>query len=151
MGALCGVPQGVQFKTTFKILPLKCYDIILGMDWLEKYSPMEVQWAEKWMSFWHGKQRVKLQGLVPKGGSCQTINGDQFFAMQKQNEIWCVVQIYSMDSPQQLDTEPLPAGMKELVQKNADLFTEPYGLPPSRAHDHVIPLICGTQPFRLRP
>lgn len=38
--------QGIQFQTSFKILPLKCYDAILGMDWLEKFSPMEVHWVK---------------------------------------------------------------------------------------------------------
>lgn len=38
---------GVTFKTSFKILPLNCYDMILGMDWLVGNSPMEIHWAEK--------------------------------------------------------------------------------------------------------
>jgi len=56
--------QGHQFSTTFKILPLKCYDAIFGMDWLAQHSPMQVQWAEKWLSFAaHGKT-VKIQGIT---------------------------------------------------------------------------------------
>jgi hypothetical protein len=38
--------DSIQFTTTFKILPLYCYDIILGMDWLESHSPMEVHWEQ---------------------------------------------------------------------------------------------------------
>jgi hypothetical protein len=30
------------FKMTLKILPLSCYDIILGINWLEGHNPMEV-------------------------------------------------------------------------------------------------------------
>lgn len=51
---------GEEFSTKFKILPLKCYDAIIGMDWLELYSPMEVQWAHKWISFWHQGRQIKL-------------------------------------------------------------------------------------------
>ena len=36
--------QGVQFEHDLKILPLSCYDGILGMDWLAKHSPMTVDW-----------------------------------------------------------------------------------------------------------
>lgn len=36
------IVQGVTFRTTFKILPLKCYDAILGMDWLVQHSPMQI-------------------------------------------------------------------------------------------------------------
>ena len=34
--------HGVQFEHDLKILPLSCYDGILGMDWLAKHSPMTV-------------------------------------------------------------------------------------------------------------
>jgi hypothetical protein len=32
----------LQFEHDLRILPLDSYDLILGMDWLELYSPMEV-------------------------------------------------------------------------------------------------------------
>jgi len=32
--------QGCSFQSGIKILPLSHYDMILGMDWLERYSPM---------------------------------------------------------------------------------------------------------------
>ena len=58
--------QGHQFSTTFKILPLKCYDAIFGMDWLAQHSPMQVKWAEKWLSFAaHGKTVKIHYGTVP--------------------------------------------------------------------------------------
>ena len=34
--------QGCTFKNTFKIIPVSCYDVILGMDWLESTSPMQI-------------------------------------------------------------------------------------------------------------
>jgi hypothetical protein len=34
--------SGHGFKISLKVLPLDCYDIILGIDWLEQHSPMEV-------------------------------------------------------------------------------------------------------------
>lgn len=39
--------QGHSFKSDFKLIPLGSYDIILGMDWLEKHSPMQVDWTNK--------------------------------------------------------------------------------------------------------
>ena len=43
--------NGVQFEHDLKILPLSCYDGILGMDLLAKHSPMTVDWEQQWMSF----------------------------------------------------------------------------------------------------
>jgi hypothetical protein len=34
--------QGYTFNTTMKIIPLRGYDIVLGMDWLGAHSPMNV-------------------------------------------------------------------------------------------------------------
>jgi hypothetical protein len=34
--------QGCQFSSDLKVLPLHSYDMILGLDWLEAHSPMEV-------------------------------------------------------------------------------------------------------------
>jgi hypothetical protein len=36
-----------SFQHDLRILPLDSYDLILGMDWLELYSPMEVHWHAK--------------------------------------------------------------------------------------------------------
>ena len=32
--------QGHRFESTFKILPLKTFDMILGADWIYEYSPI---------------------------------------------------------------------------------------------------------------
>lgn len=56
--------QGYTFCTTMKIIPLSGYDVILGMDWLESNSPMEIHWVERWLQFQYQGQKVKLQGLT---------------------------------------------------------------------------------------
>lgn len=43
--------QGHSFKTDFRLLPLGSYDVILGMDWLEQHSPMQINWSHKWLEF----------------------------------------------------------------------------------------------------
>lgn len=42
---LINYPVHIQdhfFNLNLKIIPLQCYDIILGIDWLEQFSPMEI-------------------------------------------------------------------------------------------------------------
>lgn len=34
--------QGVELITTLKVLSLGCYNITVGMDWLEQHSPMTI-------------------------------------------------------------------------------------------------------------
>jgi hypothetical protein len=43
--------QGHHFCSALKVLPLQSYDMILGMDWLERYSPMDIDWQQKTIRF----------------------------------------------------------------------------------------------------
>lgn len=55
--------QDQTFQSSFKIIQLGCYDIILGMDWLSQRSPMQIHWAKKWLQFQHKGGVVELQGI----------------------------------------------------------------------------------------
>jgi hypothetical protein len=83
--------QGNTFTHDTRVLPLGVYDLILGMDWLEKHSPMWVDWKRKEMRFTYQGKRItlvgvkdctskclplklkKLKGLIRKGGVAQLV------------------------------------------------------------------------------
>lgn len=48
--------QGHTFSYNARVLPLKCYDLILGADWLEDHSPTWIHWQKKIMKFPHNGQ-----------------------------------------------------------------------------------------------
>jgi hypothetical protein len=54
--------QGCSFGIDAKILPLAHYDLIVGMDWLMQHSPMQVDWAHKWLVIPFEGQSKLLQG-----------------------------------------------------------------------------------------
>jgi hypothetical protein len=45
----------------------------------------------------------------------------------------------------------IPAPIQQLLLSFDQVFQEPQGLPPSRACDHIIPLVQGAQPVNVRP
>jgi hypothetical protein len=45
------------------VLPLGGYDMILGMEWLEEFSPMWVDWKRKKMRFTYEEKRITLVGV----------------------------------------------------------------------------------------
>jgi len=51
-----------SFTHSLKLLPLSSYDIVVGMDWLKKFSPMRVDWKNKWMQIPMGASTVVLHG-----------------------------------------------------------------------------------------
>lgn len=66
--------QGHTFTSTVGVLPLKCFDMILGQDWLETCSPMWVHWAKKLMKFTYKGKRVSLQGVGAKCGTMTKVD-----------------------------------------------------------------------------
>jgi hypothetical protein len=54
--------QGYTFYTDFRVFPLSTYDVVIGMDWLEQFSPMKINWKDKWISLPYQGNLICLQG-----------------------------------------------------------------------------------------
>jgi hypothetical protein len=122
--------QGYTFHSTLKLIPIGTYDMILGMDWLQAFSPMKVHWVQKWIQIQYGPNSIVLQGVLPEAADC------------------ALVQVFHVD-----DTElvpPLPVEVQQLLDQYQHLFQPPSELPPRRSCDHTIPLIPGAQPVASR-
>jgi hypothetical protein len=55
-----------QFQHDLKVLPLTSYDIILGMDWLQLFSPMKVDWHQQWLAIPYKGTTVWLYSIFFK-------------------------------------------------------------------------------------
>jgi hypothetical protein len=42
---------GLALSIGAKLLEIGAYDLILGMDWLERFRPMMCDWLEEWIEF----------------------------------------------------------------------------------------------------
>lgn len=141
--------QGVNFQTDLKILPLGCYDVILGMDLLEEHSPMDVDWKQKTMQFQYLGQLVLITGVRPDISRCSEVTVAQLSCLLQQHAVACTVQLCSVDGSSESGTVPMV--VQNLITDFAAVFDEPVGLPPPRLFDHAIPLIPGAQPVNRRP
>lgn len=127
------IVQGYSFHSNLRILQLGSYDMIVGMDWLEAFSPMKVDWRHKWMSIPYGQSSVVLQGLLPD--SIQTL----------------VLQLcHIVASSHSTEPSEIPEVVQQLIEEFSDLFQDPSDLPPRRHCDHRIPLITGASPVAIR-
>lgn len=125
--------QNCQFQTDLKVLPLSSYDMILGLDWLEAYSPMEIDWRQKWLHFQHEGASAYLIGILPE------LPADAVF------------QLYSSELSPSSGTPSWPPEIEQLLHQFSRLFDPPSQLPPSRSCDHSIPLVAGAAPVFSRP
>jgi len=105
--------------------------MIVGMDWMQHYSPMRVDWLQKWMVIPYHNSEVTLFGMLPElpAGS--------------------VLQVCSVQ-PEASSEDILPE-IQQLISKYPALFEVPTDLPPTRSRDHSIPLVPGASPFVVRP
>lgn len=53
------------------------------MEWLEAFSPMQMDWKEKWLSFTVQDYTVKLQGIPNAVLPVHEISPSQLMALEK--------------------------------------------------------------------
>lgn len=129
--------QGYTFVSDLKLLPLPTQDMILGLDWLQPFSPMQIHWKQNWLSIPYEDQLVVLYGCndaLPVGS---------------------VLHLTVVQQDQQPDSSgavsAVPPEIAAILQEFDALFQEPTELPPPRSCDHSIPLMEGANPVFIRP
>lgn len=90
--------QGHTFDTAAKVLPLSCYDMILGMDWLEIHSPMWVHWKRKQLRFSHQGKRITLRGVKDNLTHCHRVTGKKLKGLIRKGSVAQIVQLCSATS-----------------------------------------------------
>jgi hypothetical protein len=123
-----------SFFTDFCLLPLCSYDIIVGMDWLESFSPMQIHWQQKWLLIPYFGQWVLLQGIDAE-------LPDKL-----------LLQVCELtDVAVSASAPSLHPAIQSILDSFPSVLDPPTGLPPSRPCNHKIPLISGAQPVFIRP
>jgi hypothetical protein len=140
--------QGYKFCSDFTVLPLLHFDVILGYDWLECFSPMKVHWSEKWIAIPYGAETVLLLGILSElkpGAVVQVFQSSQDPVGSVPN---AVVNSLSVSEDEMLK---LPIEVQKLLDSYADIFASKVSFPPPHACTHSIPLIEGARPVSIRP
>lgn len=148
--------QGHTFQVDAKVIPMAAYDLILGMDWLEQFSPMNCDWLEKWIEFDYKDSRIKLQGILPSDSTeVKEISGEQLAKLSQGNDLWAaVLLIPDRDNTTMQEyymLQGIPQEIQDVLSDFGDLFQKPTELPPSRVYDHSISLLPNTVPVNCRP
>ena len=139
--------QGNTFTSSIGILPLKCFDMVLGQDWLESCSPMWVHWSKKLMKFTYKGQRVSLHGITADMTQCPAVNHRKFQGFLNRQAVAHMIQLQFQQLDSQLfavneitavHEEIIPDGIQKLLEVYHDVFQTSTELPPPRPFDHRI-------------
>lgn len=142
--------QGEGFCIDMRLMKVGGVDIVLGMDWLDLYSPIILRTRPNSITFYKEDHWVTLWGQQEE----QRLSEEDEHGLYKMlckgsGEISAICVVESFPLNKQMSS--IPDSVSKLLVKLQVVFDEPKGLPPSRECDHTIPLINNAQPFSLRP
>jgi hypothetical protein len=81
--------KGHVFEDDMRLLDVGAYDAILGMDWLDRCSPMFCHWAHKTLRFAHQNEVVTLQGMVVvEQPQLPELSVKQLHELLETNDVW---------------------------------------------------------------
>jgi len=146
---LLGVPVVIHRTTlpaNFLIMPMRKFEVILGMDWLSGYHP-RIECAKSRVVFELGDQTK----LVYTGGSLSVRavfeSAVHVESMLGQGEAYLVtLNAVGGDSDEEMKVEDIPT-----IGEFVDVFGALEGLPPSRSNPFAINLEDGAIPIAKSP
>ncbi|XP_019459949.1 PREDICTED: uncharacterized protein LOC109359708 [Lupinus angustifolius] len=142
------------FYIPFYLLPIKGADVVLGIEWLRTLGPVTSDFAVPSMSFKVEENTITLQGETTTSISPSTFH--QLFRLLYTDSIASFhtitfLPLLNGTTNNTTTTPPLNSQIQTLLTRFYKNFHNPHGLPPSRPHDHSIPLLPNTAPVSVRP
>ena len=153
------IPLSIQGHTIHLfafLLPVTGADIILSASWLATLGPHVADYSTLTIKFFDGSVFFTLRGDSPNLPSASQAHYHHLRLLHHTNAISALFTLHSLLS---IDAEdplvdllpPPPSDMLTLLRKYISVFHKPYGLPPSRSHDHAIPLLLGVSLVKVHP
>jgi hypothetical protein len=146
--------QGHKFETPVFLLPVAGADVISGASWLATLGLHVADYASLTLKvFWKDKFITLTGEGTPRTTQAQFHHFKRLHLTDAIAECFTIQWLKSIDDedvfkdlPTNLDPE-----IAMLLYTYKDLFKSPTTLPPNRSHNHVIPLIEGANPIKVRP
>ena len=97
--------------------------MILGVDWLARYSPMEFDFNGLSMKFKKGNQQVELKG-EDNTIQLKLIRGSRLYKWTRKQAYGILTQVSAVVDKEPYQ-EPTPPEMEKQLQECKDVFQEP--------------------------
>ena len=138
-----------HLKTHMFAINMGGCDIVLGEEWLHILGPVTMYFKELYLRFTQNSHTDMLKGL--QVGSLEIIISHRMEKILNKCHSGVVSQLNSIQVLEQSTLE-IHHDLQKNFTKHQQTVETPKGLPPSRGeHDHVIPLILGSEPQMYAP
>ncbi|XP_019198914.1 PREDICTED: uncharacterized protein LOC109192674 [Ipomoea nil] len=142
--------QKESFKKDLRVLKLGGCDIVLGMDWINTYAPIQLHTRTPGISLCKEGKKVWLKGLT-RSIVLQQASKKEVRRWKKGGVQGYLLQGSLLEISSSGLAEPNLLELNSLLLEFQDLFEEPKTLPPPRPFDHEIPLIPRAKPINAKP
>lgn len=143
--------QNHKFTGDLRVLDVQGYDLILGMDWLSTFGPMEIDWSKGLMTLKNKDKKVMLQ-VAPVTAEVRLCEQELDLVKEhKQGSQVILAHLFCTEAEEESQMQPTYYTIQRVLEEYQDVFAEPTSLPPSRPIDHQIPLKLDSKPINIRP
>ncbi|GJT97471.1 ty3-gypsy retrotransposon protein [Tanacetum coccineum] len=141
--------QKTKFTILFFVLPVEGADVVLGISWLGALGTITADFSVPQISFVKDGNHCTLRG-EPR---TQQVSSSSLSTMLKHDFIASIHTLTMeptppIQNPSDTIVDPNITAILDLFQP---VFEIPYTLPPTRHHDHHIPLLNNNQPVNVKP
>jgi hypothetical protein len=116
--------QGHQFESTFHVLPLQTYDVILGIDWMYQFSPITLDLPLRLLTVCKDGKKITLTDHNQPTTNFLVETAEMSKLLAK-SVLGYIIQIHEMESTTDSDAPTCPEELQPLLKQFASLFTEP--------------------------
>jgi hypothetical protein len=137
--------NGINTRENLSIIPLRSYDFLIGMDWLEKHHVVLDFYRKVFMCLDEDENSRTTQGIL----------GPVFFreisTLQLKGSFRKGCHIYAAHMEETMKDREPSLEYYPILKYFEDVFEESLGLPPKRDIDFSIDLIIGASPLSNNP
>ncbi|XP_026415231.1 uncharacterized protein LOC113310676 [Papaver somniferum] len=140
--------QNNNFQLDMRILPLGGCDMVLGVGWMKGISLVKFDFKKLTITFSSKGKDVMLQGIT-ESSILSLMTGKEYAKYRRKHKHGLMGHLFSISGEEKQSLSP--PSLQPLLDSFKSIFQEPTHLPPTRSHDHHIPLQPLSSPPNQRP
>ncbi|XP_026452801.1 uncharacterized protein LOC113353408 [Papaver somniferum] len=141
--------QNYEFNADFHLLPISGCDDVLGIQWLRTLGVISWDFTALTMQF-----HINGSDITLVGNDSSTVMMLYSSSMQRllnREHYGILFQLSTLKDSSSPTVSVLEPEIQQLISTYSDIFETLVSLPPSRQHEHHIPLLLDYSPVNVRP